>query len=182
MDVVIRPARIDETGLLADVERDGDRRYAGYDGVPAGFDDVASLSSLEDAGGEGRLWVAVVSSGGTAGDEPDDGRIIGFVMAEMVDGLAHMAQVSVRLAFQGNGLGRRLIQTVCDWARKRALAGVTLCTFGDVEWNRPLYGHLGFVVVPEEQWTPGLRALFEADGELGLDLERRVVMRRGLDD
>jgi GNAT superfamily N-acetyltransferase len=182
MDVVIRPARMEETGQLGEVERDGDRRYAGYDGVPAGFDDVVALPSLEGACREGRLWVAVVSAGAAGGGAPDDGEIVGFVMAEMVDGLGHVAQVSVRMAFQGAGVGRLLIETVCRWAGDRALAAVTLCTFADVDWNRPLYGHLGFEVVPPERWTPALKALFEADGELGLDLDRRVVMRRDLAD
>jgi GNAT superfamily N-acetyltransferase len=182
MDVVIRRARLEETGDLGEVERDGDRRYAGYDGVPEGFDDVVSLPSLEAACREGRLWVAVMVTGGAVSALSDEGEIIGFVMAEIVDGLGHVGQVSVKVAFQGDGLGRRLIETVVGWARDRALAAVTLCTFGDVDWNRPLYAHLGFEVVPEEQWTPELRALFEADAELGLDLDRRVVMRRAVAD
>jgi hypothetical protein len=73
-----------------------------------------------------------------------------------------------------------LITAVTGWATARGLGALTLCTFADVEWNRPLYEHLGFVVVPEERWTPGLRAVFEADGALGLDLRRRVVMRLDL--
>ena len=77
-------------------------------------------------------------------------------------------------------MGRQLVETVVGWAREEALAGVTLCTFADVRWNRPLYEHLGFVVLPEERWTPGLRAVFESDGGLGLDLRRRVVMERKL--
>jgi hypothetical protein len=57
---------------------------------------------------------------------------------------------------------------------------VTLCTFSDVDWNRPLYEHLGFSVLPEDRWTPGLRAVFDSDAALGLDLSRRVVMRRDI--
>ncbi|HXQ61499.1 MAG TPA: GNAT family N-acetyltransferase [Acidimicrobiales bacterium] len=167
MEVVIRSARLHETVLLADVERDGDRRYAGYDGLPPGFDDTVAPSTLEDACGDGRLWVV----------ETDDGEIVGFALAESVDGHAHLSQLSVRLAFQGAGLGRRLVTTVCTWARDHAMTEVTLCTFADVDWNRPLYEHLGFVVLPEAQWTPGLRAVFASDADLGLDLARRVVMR-----
>jgi hypothetical protein len=70
-----------------------------------------------------------------------------------------------------------LIATVVGWAAAAGLVAVTLCTFADVGWNRPLYEHLGFEVVPEERWTPGLRDVFESDGDLGLDLNRRVVMR-----
>jgi GNAT superfamily N-acetyltransferase len=172
MEVVIRSARPDEIALLTEVERDGDRRYAGYDGVPPGFDDTVAGSTLDRARDDDRLWVAAVA----------DGDIIGFAFVEPVDGAAHLSQVSVRLAFHGRGLGRRLVDAVCTWARDHAMGAVTLCTFSDVEWNRPLYEHLGFVVLSEAQWTPGLRALFEGDADLGLDLARRVVMRRVLPD
>jgi hypothetical protein len=57
---------------------------------------------------------------------------------------------------------------------------VTLRTFSDVAWNRPLYEHLGFAVVPEGRWTPAMRTLVEGDGDLGLDVARRVVMRLAL--
>ena len=56
-----------EIGRLADVERDGDRRYAGYDGVPAGFDDAVAPAVLEAGRQEGRLWVAVSMAGGGSG-------------------------------------------------------------------------------------------------------------------
>jgi GNAT superfamily N-acetyltransferase len=114
--------------------------------------------------------------GGGTGGGPDEGAIIGFVLAQTVAGGAHLAQLSVRLSFQGQGTGRRLVERVVEWAREQALDRLTLCTFSDVGWNRPLYEHLGFVVLAEEEWTPGLRALFESDGALGLDLGRRVVM------
>jgi GNAT superfamily N-acetyltransferase len=177
MDVVIRRARAGESGRLGQVEKDGDRRYAGYGGVPAGFEDTVAPARLARAGAEGRLWVAVSRGGGGDGGSSDDGGIIGFALAEVIDGSAHLAQLSVRLDHQGKGVGRRLVDAVAGWAREEAMAGVTLCTFSDVGWNRPLYEHLGFVVLPEERWTNGLRAAFESDGRLGLDLDRRVVMR-----
>jgi GNAT superfamily N-acetyltransferase len=180
MDVVIRPAGAHEIGRLGDVERDGDRRYAGYDGIPDGFDDAVAPSTLVRACDEGRLWVADAPTGAGSEGSSDEGGIIGFALAEAVDGHAHLAQLSVRLSFQGRGVGRRLVDTVCAWARDRSLPAVTLCTFSDVAWNRPLYEHLGFVTLPEADWTPGLRALFEADATLGLDLGRRVVMRLDL--
>jgi GNAT superfamily N-acetyltransferase len=180
VDVVIRPARAGEISALGEVERDGDRRYAGYDGVPAGFDDVVEPSTLERARQEGRLWVAAGMSGRETEQGSGDGEIIGFALADTLDGEGHLAQLSVRLAFQGQGVGRRLVDAVVAWARDGSVAAVTLCTFGDVGWNRALYERLGFVVVPEEQWTPQVRAAFEAEGALGLDLDRRVVMRLDL--
>jgi GNAT superfamily N-acetyltransferase len=179
-EVVLRPARVEEIGRLAAVERDGDRRYAGYDGIPAGFDDVVAPPVLQAGRQEGRLWLAVTMAGGGIGADPDDGEIIGFALGQIVEGSAHLAQVSVRLAWQGQGIGRRLIETVVGWARAEGLDQLSLCTFADVDWNRPLYEHLGFSVLAEERWTAGLRAIFESDGPLGLDLGRRVVMVRQL--
>jgi GNAT superfamily N-acetyltransferase len=178
VDVVIRPARAHEVAGLPEVERDGDRRYRGYDGVPAGFDDTVAAATLEKAAEEGRLWVAAVTPGTVVDRGANDAGILGFALAEVVDGQAHLAQLSVRFDAQGRGVGRRLVDAVLSWAADGGLDRVTLCTFADVAWNRPLYEHLGFVVLPEERWTPGLRDLFEADGELGLDLSRRVVMVR----
>jgi ribosomal protein S18 acetylase RimI-like enzyme len=178
VEVLIRPVRHHEIAGLADVERDGDRRYADYDGVPVGFDDTVAVSTLEVAGAEGRLWVAVSTGGGRSAGESGHGPVVGFALAEMIDGHGHLAQLSVRRAQQGRGVGRQLVETVLAWAAARGLVAVTLCTFGDVAWNRPLYEHLGFTVLPEDRWTPGVRAVFTADGELGLDLGRRVVMHR----
>jgi GNAT superfamily N-acetyltransferase len=169
MDVVTRPGREQDVGQLNDVERDGDRRYAGYAGIPEGFDDVVPVASLELAARHGRLFVAV--------DRASPESVLGFALVEVIDGLAHLAQLSVRRALQGRGVGRQLIEAVASWARDHAMGAVTLCTFADVTWNRPLYEHLGFTVVPEKEWSPGLRAVFAADAELGLDLDRRCVMR-----
>jgi GNAT superfamily N-acetyltransferase len=180
MEVVIRRAHSAEIAGLGDVERDGDRRFDGYDGVPGGFTDTQSRARLDRAWEAGRVWVAV---GGSAGDDEasDEGGIIGFALAEIVDQNVHLEQVSVRLGHQGQGVGGRLVDVVKAYAEDRGMGAVTLCTFSDVSWNRPFYERRGFVVVPEDQWTPELRAVFEGDGDLGLDLSRRVVMRFGLE-
>ncbi len=178
MDIVIREARTAEIPRLGEIERDGDRRYQGYSGVPDGFDDAASPTKLAEAIADGRLWVADTAEG----ESSLAGEVVAFALVELVDGNAHLEQLSVLLAFQGRGIGGRLIETVCTWAATRVLAAVTLCTFSDVDLNRPLYEHLDFVVLPEDLWTPGLRTVFESDAGLGLDLSRRVVMRRPLPD
>jgi GNAT superfamily N-acetyltransferase len=180
MEIVVRRAAPTEVAGLAAIERDGDRRYRGYDGIPPGFDDIVAPTVLAAAAEEGRLWVAVVLVGDDPASTSDEGDIVGFVLAETIDGRAHLAQLSVRLAAQGQGVGRQLVAAVVDWARQQASDGLTLCTFADVAWNRPLYEHLGFVVLDPDRWTPGLRAVFQADGDLGLDLSRRVVMALAL--
>ncbi|MHB1598815.1 MAG: hypothetical protein ACYCXY_08010 [Acidimicrobiales bacterium] len=58
---------------------------------------------------------------------------------------------------------------------------MTLTTFDQVSWNRPLYEHLGFAVLQEADLLPGLRVVRAAETEHGLDPAARVCMRRAVD-
>lgn len=117
---------------------------------------------------DGRCWVAPDAS-----DQP-----VGYVLADVVDGCAHVEQLSVHPRHQGRGLGRALLTAVERWAAGTGLPGLTLTTFADVPWNRPLYEHLGFRVLDEAELTPGLRALRREEARLSPAL--RVCMYRPL--
>lgn len=116
----------------------------------------------------GRSWVAA--------DAHDDA--VGYVVVDIVDGCAHVEQISVHPDHQGLGLGRRLLDEVEVWARAQGMPALTLTTFADVPWNGPLYTHLGFLAVAECELGAGLRAVREAEAELGLDPAQRLCMRR----
>jgi GNAT superfamily N-acetyltransferase len=116
----------------------------------------------------GRAWVAVAPSSG----------VVGFVIVDMVDSAAHIEQVSVVPAHQGRGVGRALIDQVRRWACENGLPALTLTTFNDVPWNRPLYEHLGFRVLGAEEIGPGLRAVMATEAAHGLDPASRVAMRK----
>ena len=124
-------------------------------------------SILDPALDEGRVWVA------EAKDE-----VVGYVLALDLDGQPHLEQISVLPEWSGRGVGRKLIDAVCGWARGRA-PFVTLATFRDVPWNGPLYAHLGWSVVPEEEVAadPRLLAVRAEEAEHGLDPGSRVFMR-----
>ena len=81
---------------------------------------------------------------------PSD-KVVGYVIADVVAGCQHVEQVSVHPVHQGEGLGRALLEEVQRWADGEGLLGVTLTTFKDVAWNRPLYEHLGFKVLAESE-------------------------------
>jgi hypothetical protein len=66
------------------------------------------------------------------------------------------------------------------WAGGNSLPAITLTTFSDVPWNRPLYEHLGFTVIAENDLGPELRAVREHEATLGLDPAMRVCMRSGV--
>jgi N-acetylglutamate synthase-like GNAT family acetyltransferase len=78
---------------------------------------------------------------------------------------------------RGSGVGRALMERVSAWARESGMPAVTLTTFDDVPWNAPLYRHLGFRVLGEDELGPGLRAVRDAETAHGLDPARRVCMR-----
>ncbi|GAA3377152.1 GNAT family N-acetyltransferase [Streptomyces sannanensis] len=164
---------------------------------PAEWGDLASLPELQLAAGEafrgigmadvadnppqtveelavfqraGRVWVGVDSVGTP----------MGFVAVDLLDGCAHIEQVSVHPSAGGRGLGRRLIDHVASWAADMRLPALTLSTFRTVPWNAPYYRRLGFSELEAEQITPGLRSAMEAEAALGLDLSTRVCMRRSV--
>jgi ribosomal protein S18 acetylase RimI-like enzyme len=117
-----------------------------------------------------RCWVAL----------GDSNEVIGFVQVDVVDGNAHIEQVSVLPAHQGRGVGRALVEVACSWAVALGLPAVTLTTFLDVPWNEPLYRHLGFHRLAGSDIGPELAAVVAAETERGLHPTRRVCMRRWL--
>jgi GNAT superfamily N-acetyltransferase len=116
----------------------------------------------------GRCWAAVDDAGGP----------IGYVLVNAVDGSAHVEQVSVHPDHQGSGVGRALMERVYEWADEEGTPAVTLTTFSDVPWNAPLYRHLGFRVLRDEEVGPGLRVIRDRETAHGVDPARRVCMLR----
>ncbi|WP_083883787.1 GNAT family N-acetyltransferase [Nocardia higoensis] len=114
----------------------------------------------------GRAWVV------------DDGGVpVAYLVADIVDGNAHIDQVSVRPELRGRRLGKQLIDHLVGWARARGLTAVTLTTFTEVPWNGPYYARLGFRPVPGDEQTPGLRAVCAAEAAHGLERWPRTCMR-----
>jgi GNAT superfamily N-acetyltransferase len=109
-----------------------------------------------------------------AGDPP-----VGFACVELVDGAAHLWQVSVHPGAARRGIGLALVQAVCTWAAELGLPAVTLTTFRDVPWNGPFYARLGFAEVGD--MTPGLAAMREHERAIGDDdFGPRIAMRKDL--
>lgn len=126
------------------------------------------LEALEAWRAAGRGWVAC----------DEGGAVVGFVVVDLVDGCAHVEEVSVDPAHGGAGHGSALLEAVVRWAAAEGIPAVTLTTFAEVPWNRPYYERRGWRVVPPEAWTPGLAARVADEAAHGLDPELRVVMRR----
>jgi GNAT superfamily N-acetyltransferase len=116
-----------------------------------------------------RAWVAEA-----------DGAVCAYALADVLDGAAHLEQVSVHPDQARRGIGSRLIDAVAGWARGQGFVDMTLLTFRDVAWNGPYYQRLGFVDLPDAALGPELAALREHEAELGLDVSIRGAMRLSL--
>jgi len=163
---VIRPARTDDLPALRELECAAGAPFRDLGMAAVADDEPPTIDELAAFQQDGRAWVAIDDT-----DAP-----VAYLLVDIVDGTAHVEQVSVHPRYARRRLGERLIDTAASWARDRGLATLTLTTYADVPWNGPYYGRLGFEVVSEV--TPGLRAVREHEAARGLDTWPRVVMRR----
>jgi len=169
--VDVRPARPEEADDLRAIERRAGVRFRDV-GMPGIADDEPPPAEvLATYAADGRSWVAA--------DETD--RAVGYVVVDVLDGCAHVEQVSVDPASQGHGVGRALLDRVRTWAVDQGLDAVTLTTFRDVPWNAPLYEHLGFRVLDPAEIGPELADRVDAEAAHGLDPAARVCMRAELE-
>ncbi len=164
---VVRASRSDDGPALRRIEQEAGERFREVGLGAVADDEPASVDELGAYALDGRSWVAV--------DHAD--RPVGYVLVELVDGDAHIEQVSVAPDHQGQGVGRALLDRVRAWAVEHDCGALTLTTFDQVPWNRPLYEHLGFTVLTDDELGPGLRAVRDAEAAHGLDPATRVAMR-----
>ena len=132
MTVGLRMARPEDAATLREIER------------RAGETNTPSVETLVGYANARRCWVAF----------DDDDKPIGYLLVDDVDGNAHIEQVSVEPEHQGVGVGRSLIDQARTWAKDTGRPAVTLTTFADV--HGPLYAHLGFSVLQDDEIGPEL--------------------------
>jgi GNAT superfamily N-acetyltransferase len=165
---IVRPLSMDDVATVQAIEAAAGQafREVGMDVVaeddPPAEDDLAAYVRA------GRAWVIE--------DQPN--RPVGYVLVDVLDGAAHVEQVSVHPDAAGRGLGAELIDRVERWARENDLDAVTLTTFRDVPWNGPYYERLGFRVLDETEIGPELDDRRTHEATEGLDPALRVCMRR----
>ncbi|MEU3482671.1 GNAT family N-acetyltransferase [Streptomyces sp. NPDC033754] len=170
----IRAAAAAELPLLQDIERAAGEPFRALGMAAIADDDPLPLDVLEAYRCEGRAWVAV-----DAADRP-----VAYLLADTVDGSAHIEQVSVHPDAARRGVGRQLIEHLAAVAREQGLTALTLTTFAEVPWNAPYYTRLGFRPLADSDpaLTAGLRAISRAEAAHGLSVWPRVCMRREVED
>ena len=162
----IRPPRVEELEQLRGIERAAGAAFVDV-GLPAiAAHEPSGVDVLDRYRAAGRAWVVA-----DAGDEP-----LAYVLVDVVDGQAHVEQVSVHPDHARHGVGRRLLDHVAAWARAAGHDRITLTTFVDVPWNAPYYERCGYRVLTAGEIGPELRALMAEEAAHGLDPEQRVAM------
>jgi GNAT superfamily N-acetyltransferase len=166
----IRPPRHDELAALVAIEREAGALFADVGMPDIAHDDPGSVDELDPFRAAGRAWVAV----------DGDDRPIAYLLAAVVDGCAHIEQVSVAPAHGRRGVGAALIDHLAAAARAEGRPALTLTTFRDVPWNAPYYERLGFAVVEPAEQGPELAALVADEAERIPGDAPRVAMRRAV--
>jgi GNAT superfamily N-acetyltransferase len=167
----IRLARRDEVPRLREIEDEAGAMFAGLGLIDETLDVSFPLDDLDRLIGMRQVWVACL----------EDDLPVGMVIASVRDGAVYVEEMDVLPAYGRRGLGGRLLECVCWWAKVRGHGAVTLSTFCDVPWNGPFYRKHGFRELQPAEWTPGMLAIREKEAQHGLSVDARVFMRRELD-
>ncbi len=169
----IRPAMAHEVEPLPEIEIEASALFPAVDIAPEMRQHGLPISFFERAADEGRLWIAVRSSGQFP---------VGFALSTLVDGSAHLYEMDVHPEHARRGIGGALVEAVAEWARQTGFVSLTLTTFRHLAWNAPFYRKHGFVEFDARVGgrSPELAELLEREAKSGLDPQKRLAMRRDL--
>ncbi|WP_052878002.1 GNAT family N-acetyltransferase [Chromobacterium subtsugae] len=165
-DLVIRPARSADFSRLAEIESLAARLFSPADLPLALRARTLPEAALRAAADAGLLWTA-----------EQDGRAVGFAMAEIVDGQLHLAEMDVDPAHARRGIGAALLAQVAAHGEGAGFAAVTLTTFAHLPWNAPFYRRHGYA---EHAPAAGSALAARLAAESAAGLRQRIAMRRAL--
>lgn len=162
----IRFAQSEDLPLLSDIERSASTLFQN---TPYSFLANAAplpLAVVKQWFQEGQIWVAVNQQ-----DLP-----VGFAIATEVDGTLYIAEIDVDPVWGQRGIGGKLVETVCAWAKVQNYQIVSLSTFRDLKWNAPFYEKLGFRILDESELSNAFQKLRTKEAESGLPIGDRAIM------
>jgi GNAT superfamily N-acetyltransferase len=161
----VRHARAADLRRIADIEDSGGAMFEEAFGDLAG--DV--LLSPAPSGGERLDASGFLLVVGPVGDP------FGFAHVEIVDGFAHLGQISVRPEWMRQGYGAALVRESMREAWRLGHDRMSLTTYRDLPWNGPFYAALGFA----EETDPEPFEIKAREQQIALGLDRhgpRIVM------
>jgi GNAT superfamily N-acetyltransferase len=166
----LRPAEPEDIAAMQALERDAAKTFADLPGM-AFCVDIPARDDAEHREAQARGLALLAESHGEA---------VGFLIAVPRDGCAHLLEVGVAAAWQGQGVGRRLIEAFESWARETGFREATLTTYRDVAWNAPFYRRLGYQAFEPGDNRPELKAVIAEEASHGVDRAPRLVMHKAL--
>ena len=101
--------------------------------------------------------------------------LLGFTLAQPLDGLLYLANISVVPHASGFGIGQSLLTCVSGLAHEGGLPAVTLATFKTPPWNGPWFRKQGFTPMPAARIGPGLQAVLDRHAA-SLDMAMRETL------
>ena len=126
------------------------RLYAGESAMDQSFEAYCgqgicrfALDRLEQGPGVGELWVA----------EDDGGRILGSIAMLAEEGTGRLRWLLLHPDLRGAGVGRKLVQTSLDYARRRGFPGVFLTTISGLDTAHQIYRRAGFELTSSAPMT-----------------------------
>ncbi len=166
----IRLAIETDIPVLDDVEQSAAQAFIGSS---VGYVESRSVDPnlLMKLCGSKTLWVAADES-----NKP-----VGFIACYPLDGFFYVHEISVSRECQGQGIGRRLMNTVENHALDQGYPYIGLVTFRDIRWNGPFYKSLGYKEISPDLYS-GLHNKFKEDIRNGMDPTKRCVMIKIMED
>jgi GNAT superfamily N-acetyltransferase len=163
---LIRPAREADLAAIPAIEASAVRLFAEM-GLPLPDDGATEPPEHWRPALEARtLWVAV--------DEDD--APVGYAACVSYGDILYVQQVDVHRDHQQRGLGRTLMTTAIEAARRLGKKAVALTTFRRLPFNAPFYASLGFVETAEP--PPWLAEILADEARRGMS--DRCAMMLGL--
>lgn len=114
---------------------------------------------------KGLLWVATDTD-----DSP-----VGYILFQIIDNIALLAQVDVHPKHGQKGLGTALITHGIKQIKKYGVSDLYLTTFSDIKWNAPFYKKLGFSILKNTELPTAIINILNDEHDYGLT--NRVAMR-----
>ncbi|WP_321326727.1 GNAT family N-acetyltransferase [uncultured Parasphingorhabdus sp.] len=165
--ISIRAATSDDAPSLPEIESSAAKAYLSVPGLEwiAGEAPMPADSHRIYIA-EGSVWVAVT-----------DRHCVGFLASTIFDDALHIIELSVADGYQGQGIGRRLMETAREFAAEQNSQALTLTTFRDLPFNEHFYRTLGYQTLESAEMPKRLADILTAESENGLPGNRRCAMR-----
>ena len=163
---IIRLAKREELWLLNDLENAAAEIFRDTKYALEINQEPLSWKLLEQQQEQNLVWVAVNQSN----------CLLGFAVVLILDGLAHLHELSVTPQYGRQGIGTKLTKEVINWAKQTNLPGITLSTFRDIPWNAPFYRKLGFQEIPQAEIGQELEKIRNKEAIAGLPIDERILM------